>query len=172
MTPTGDKGPVHSLGERHTGTPPNSPRCCFNSRAFRSEWGGGGLPSPGPPGSGARYREPGAPFCSRRTKTSTRHLTPAGDARRGEPKQPLPFKMRPRGPCPEKRHLGPCQQGSSRLLFPPLEDCCLSAAANLRRAPSLAAERGGKPVLLILLLTAHSRLPPLTRLIMLQVYGA
>lgn len=72
--------------------------------------------------AGVWHWESAVHSCSHSTKTSMWHLTAMPDERRTPPQAiaALPFKMRPRGPCPERRHLwGLRHRGSLRLFFPP-----------------------------------------------------
>lgn len=71
--------------------------------------------------AGAWHWESAAHSCSHSTKTSMWHLTAMPDERRTPPQTDaaLPFKMRPRGPCPERWHLSLRNRGSLRLFFPP-----------------------------------------------------
>lgn len=84
----------------------------------------------------------------------------------------LPFKMQPRAPCPERRHLSLRHWGSLRLFLPPLADSCLSSAATFRH--TFSAKQGEKPVFYVIntIVNCTLKAAPLTQLIMLQVYCA
>lgn len=71
--------------------------------------------------AGVWHWESAGHSCSLSTKTSMWHLRVLPDERRGPPQAgtALPFKMHPRGPCSERRHLSLRHWGSLHLFFLP-----------------------------------------------------